>query len=466
MPKHRPPNHFGEVFPPVPFDAGRYAKRRRQVFRQLGEDVLLLYNPPEAHRTHDLFYRYRPDSDVYYLTGFEEPEAVVLLVGGPCPRFIMFVRPRDPEREMWDGLRAGVEGAVTCYGADEAFPIESFDAEIGRYLEHARTLYFKFGRDEQFNQRVLTAFRAAARRRHRQGPAPGVIRDTLPLLGRMRLVKDADELLRMRRAADIAAEAHLRAMERARPGQYEFEVEAELEYVFRKRGALGSSYTSIVGSGPNATILHYNTNNSRLRDGDLLLIDAGAEYGYYASDITRTFPVGRQFTAAQRDIYDLVLQAQKAAIDAVQPGARFNAYHEVALDTLIDGLRHLRLLSGSHDEIRELRTYLKYYMHRAGHWLGSDVHDACTYFTDETRNGQHLYEKLRPGCVVTVEPGLYFAPGVNDTPEHYIGIGVRIEDDVLVTRTGNEVLTAAVPKEVADIEAIRCAALTQEKNYA
>ncbi|MFQ3582381.1 MAG: aminopeptidase P N-terminal domain-containing protein [Chloracidobacterium sp.] len=449
------PNHFGEVFPPPAFNAERHAKRRQRVFKALGDDLMLLYNPPEAHRTHDLYYRYRPDSDVYYLTGFEEPDAIVLLVGGKTPRFIMFVRPRDPERETWDGARAGVEGARTCYGADEAFPIERFDAQIGAYLEQTQTLHFKFGRDEQLNQRVIQAFRAAARRRHRQGPAPGIIRDTLPILGKMRLAKDADELLRMRRAADIAAEAHLWAMQSTRPGQYEFQVEAELEYIFRRRGALGSSYTSIVGGGANATVLHYSANNALLRDGDLLLIDAGAEYGYYASDITRTFPVGHRFTPAQREIYELVLAAQKAAIAAVQPGARFDDYHQVALETLIDGLRDLKLLTGSLDEIKEKKTYMKYYMHRAGHWLGSDVHDACTYFTQETENGTFLYEKLRPGCVVTVEPGLYFAPGGKGVPKRYAGIGVRIEDDVLVTRTGNEVLTAAVPKEVADIEAIR-----------
>lgn len=454
------PNHFGEVFPPPTFDAARYANRRRRVFKLLGDDVMVLYNPPEAHRTHDLYYRYRPDSDVYYLTGFEEPDAVIVLVGGASPRLVMFVRPRDPERETWDGARAGVEGAKAIYGADEAFPIDAFDAHIGGYLETAQTLYFKFGRDEHLNQRVIAAFRAAARRRHRQGPAPSAIRDTLPLLGKLRLVKDADELLRMRRAADIAAEAHLRAMATVQPGWYEFQVEAELEYVFRRRGALGSSYTSIVGGGANATVLHYNANNSLLRDGELLLIDAGAEYGYYASDITRTFPIGKRFTPAQRDIYELVLQAQKNAIAAVQPGARFDKYHQVALDTLIDGLRDLKLLTGSPDEIKEKKTYTRFYMHRAGHWLGSDVHDACTYFTNETENGSFLYEKLRPGCVVTVEPGLYFAPGLKGVPKRYAGIGVRIEDDVLVTRTGNEVLTAAVPKEIADIEAVRRAALS------
>ncbi len=454
------PNHFGEVFPPPTFDPKRYAARRRRVFKQLGDDVMILYNPPEAHRTHDLYYRYRPDSDVYYLTGFEEPDAILVLVGGKSPRLVMFVRLRDPERETWDGPRAGVEGAKAIYGADEAFPIDAFDAHIGPYLETAQTLYFKFGRDEYLNQRIIGAFRAAARRRHRQGPAPSIVRDTLPLLGKLRLVKDADELQRMRRAADIAAEAHLRAMQTARPGWYEFQVEAELEYVFRRRGALGSAYTSIVGGGPNATVLHYNANNAILRDGELLLIDAGAEYGYYASDITRTFPIGKQFTPAQRDIYSLVLEAQKNAIAAVQPDARFDEYHQVALETLIDGLRDLKLLSGSTDEIKEKKTYLPFYMHRAGHWLGSDVHDACTYFTHETENGNFLYEKLRPGCVVTVEPGLYFAPNLKGVPKRYAGIGIRIEDDVLVTRTGNEVLTAAVPKTIADIEALRRTALS------
>ncbi|OYT70602.1 MAG: Xaa-Pro aminopeptidase [Chloracidobacterium sp. CP2_5A] len=454
------PNRFGEVFPPPAFDPERYARRRRQAFKQLGDDVMILYNPPEAHRTHDLYYRYRPDSDVYYLTGFEEPDAVIVLVGGAAPRLAMFVRPRDPERETWDGARAGVEGAKALYGADEAFPIDALDTRIGGYLEAAQTLYFKFGRDERLNQRVIAAFRAAAHRRHRQGPAPSIIRDTLPLLGRLRLVKDADEIERMRRAADIAAEAHLWAMQRAAPGQYEFQIEAELEYVFRKRGALGSSYTSIVGGGANATVLHYNANNSLLRDGELLLIDAGAEYGYYASDITRTFPLGKRFTPAQREIYELVLAAQKAAIAAVQPGARFDEYHQVALETLIEGLRDLKLLTGSLDEIKEKKTYLRFYMHRAGHWLGSDVHDACAYFTSETENGSFLYEKLRPGCVVTVEPGLYFAPSLKGMPKRYAGIGVRIEDDVLVTRAGNEILTAAAPKEVEEIEAIRHAALS------
>ncbi len=449
-------NRFGQVFAPPVHDPELYRRRRQRVLDAIGNNTLVIYSPPEPHRTHDLSYRYRTDSDVYYLTGFDEPETVVVLTNDhPEHKFVMFVRPRDPERETWDGLRAGVEGAKAKYGADEAFPVTDFNAKISDYINRGTTLYFKFGRDEHFNQQFLSTFRTTRMKKMRGGTAPDTIRDTLAILGEQRLFKDADEIERLRRAADIAAEAHVRAMQVAAPGKYEFEIEAELEYVFRRRGAYGSAYTSIVGSGANGTILHYNTNDRLMSDGDLLLIDAGAEYGYYASDITRTFPVNGVFTPAQKAVYDVVLAAQKASIDAVKPGRTFGDYHQVALDTLIDGLRDLKLLEGSVEEIKVNKTYEKFYMHRAGHWLGSDVHDNCGYFTGEYDElGKARYKTFEPGCVVTVEPGLYFAPHLEGVPAEFLGIGIRIEDDILVTADGNENLTAAVPKETADIEAV------------
>jgi Xaa-Pro aminopeptidase len=444
----------GPVCPPPPFAAEVHRTRRQRALDAIGKNTLVLYSPPEAHRTHDLNYRYRPDSDVHYLTGFAEPETVVVLTNDHKDhKFVMFVRPRDPERETWDGYRAGVEGAKEKYGADEAFPIAEFERRIGDYLNVGTTLYFRFSRDEAFNTRLLNRFREVRRQRARQGPAPEILRDTGSVLGELRLRKDAHEIERMRAAADIAAEAHRQAMRVAAPGRYEFEVEAELEYVFRRRGAMGAAYTSIVGSGPNATILHYNANDRLMKDGDLLLVDAGAEYGYYASDITRTYPVNGKFTDPQRTVYELVLAAQKAALETVTPGRRFNEYHDAALRVLVAGLIDLKLLQESVDEAIEKKTYAKFYMHRTGHWLGGDVHDACGYFTGEEENGMFLYKSFEPGHVVTVEPGLYFAPTLEGVPAEFLGIGVRIEDDVLVTDDGNEILTTAAPKEIAEIEA-------------
>ncbi|MBX7219887.1 MAG: aminopeptidase P N-terminal domain-containing protein [Blastocatellia bacterium] len=443
----------GGVYAPPAFNPEVYRARRQRVLDTIGCNTLVVYSPSEAHRTHDLNYRYRPDSDVYYLTGFDEPDSVVVLTNDhPDHKFVMFVRPRDPERETWDGIRAGVEGAATKFGADAAYTIGEFPAKIGDYLNKSKTLYYRFSRDEHFNQQILGALKNAKWSRHRNGYWPDTLRDTNWLLGEMRLRKDEDEVERMRRAADIAVEAHCEAMRAAAPGKYEFEIEAVIEYTFRRRGAFGSSYTSIVGSGANATILHYNTNDRLMQDGDLLLVDAGSEYGYYASDITRTYPVNGKFTEPQKHIYEVVLRSQLAAIEKVKPGNRFLDYHVTARDVLIEGLIDLGLLEGSVEKNVEERTFEKFYMHRAGHWLGSDVHDASPYMVEESE-GNYASRIFEPGMVVTVEPGLYFQPTLENVPAQYLGIGIRIEDDILVTADGNHNLTAGTPKTVEEIEA-------------
>lgn len=443
----------GGVHAPVAFDADLYKARRAQVLERLGRNTLVLFSPPEAHRTHDLNYRYRPDSDVYYLTGFDEPETVVVLTNDhPEHKFVMFVRPRDAERETWDGFRAGLEGAVSRFGADVAFPISEFSSKIADYLNNGQTLYYRFSRDEVFNQHIFNAMKAARWRSHRSGHAPDTIRDTGCLLGEMRLRKDPSELNRMRIAGEIAAEAHCEAMLAAAPGKYEFEIEAVIEYVFRRRGALGPAYTSIIGSGANATILHYNTNDRLMEDGDLLLIDAGCEYGYYASDITRTFPINGKFTDPQRKIYEAVLKSQLASIDMVKPGNRFIDYHNKATEVLVEELLKLGLLEGTVEKNLEDKSYMKFYMHRAGHWLGSDVHDASSYVVEQ--EDDFVSRIFEPGMVVTVEPGLYFQTSLEGVPAEYLGIGIRIEDDVVVTETGNEILTAGVPKFIDEIEAL------------
>lgn len=411
------------------------------------DSVAILASAREATRSNDTHYRYRQDSDFYYLTGFEEPEAVAVITPSREQKYTLFVRPRDPEREIWDGRRAGVEGAKAEYGADEAFPISEFEEKLGDYLNGAANLYYRIGNgNAELDEQVVHHIRQLRAMGRRGMRAPEAIIDTGAIIHEMRLFKSEEEIELMQRAADIAAEGHREAMKAARPGMGEYEIEALVEYVFRRSGASGPAYTSIVGSGPNATVLHYINNDATLADGDLLLLDAGAEYRGYASDITRTFPVNGRFTSAQREIYDVVLEAQTACIEMVRPGTRPQEINERAVSVLTEGMVRLGLLEGDVETLIKEEKYKQFYMHSIGHFLGLDVHDVGRYhIKDESR-------PLEPGMVMTIEPGIYVAAGTRDIPEKYLGIGVRIEDDVLVTQGGNRILSSKVPKQPEEIE--------------
>ncbi|MDQ3907857.1 MAG: Xaa-Pro aminopeptidase, partial [Acidobacteriota bacterium] len=410
--------------------------------------VAVIPAAPEAMRSNDTQYRYRQDSDFYYLTGFDEPESIAVIAPSRDPdKFTLFVRPRDPEQETWVGRRAGVEGAKERHGADAAFPVSEFRDKLAELLNGATNVYYRLGVRRDIDD-VLIKQLGEMRLRGRLYTAPDSITDPSAVLGEMRLVKSDEEIELMQRAADIAAEAHVLAMQQARPGMYEYEIEALIEYHFRKSGAAAPAYGTIVGGGANATILHYVTNDAPLRDGDLLLIDAGAEYQGYASDITRTFPVSGRFSAAQRDIYEAVLAAQVACVEMVRPGVTWDDLNERAVRMLTESMVRLGLLEGDVDKLVEEKTYRRFFMHGVGHFLGLDVHDAGRY----KLNGAS--RPLQPGTVITVEPGIYVAPDADGVPDKYRGIGVRIEDDVLVTPDGHRVLTDAAPKQVEEIEAL------------
>ena len=420
-----------------------YASRRQRLAKAV-EGVVVVPTAPERLRNRDSHYPYRFDSHFYYLTGFTEPEAALVLAGG---KSILFCRERNEEREIWDGLRYGPEAARERFGFDEALAIGKLDDEMSRLLENQPALYYPMGADAQWDARAI-GWLNAVRARVRAGvAAPERMHDVRALVDDMRLTKDAHELGVMRRAARIASAAHRRAMQRTRAGRYEYEIEAELLYEFRRNGAQYPAYSPIVAGGANACVLHYVANDALLRDGDLLLIDAGCELDGYTSDITRTYPVGGRFSGAQREVYDIVLAAQRAALDAVRPGRAWNEPHDAAVKVLAQGMIDLKLLAGGVEEALEKETYKRFYMHRTGHWLGLDVHDAGEYKREGT------WRALAPGMVLTVEPGLYIR-GAPDVPERLRNIGVRIEDDALVTQAGSEVITAEAPKAVDDIEAL------------
>jgi Xaa-Pro aminopeptidase len=435
----------------MPFDRDTLARRRRVVMDAIGPDAAAIFPAaPVAIRSRDVEYRYRQDNDFYYLTGFLEPEAVcVLLPGQQHEEFVLFVQPRDPDRETWTGLRAGVEGATERYGADIGYAIDKLDEKVLAYVGERERVYCPMGRHPAFTQHLLGWLQQWQTQRPRSGRGPTTVIDPSEILHEMRLFKDPAELAAMRRAITIAAEAHTAAMRTVRPGVHEYEIEALLDYTFRRHGGWGPAYPSIVASGSNATILHYVTNDRTMQAGDLLLIDAGAEFEGYCADITRTYPVGTDFNDRQREIYELVLRAQLRAIDAIRPGIRFEDVHHVALGVLVDGLVGLGLLCGSPSEIIEKELYKPLYMHRTSHWLGLDVHDVGNYKV----NGES--RALEPGMVLTVEPGIYVGHLAHDADPRWAGIGVRIEDDVLVTETGHEVLSAAIPKAVEDLAAVR-----------
>jgi Xaa-Pro aminopeptidase len=430
-----------------PIDHAVTAARRARLLHTMGEGVAVIPTSPERIRSRDSHFPYRHDSYFYYLTGFTEPEAMLVLVGGATPRSILFCRERNPEREIWDGLRLGPEAARERFGFDEAHPIGGLDEQLVSLLENQPTLYAPLGGDPEWDARAMRWLNAVRAKSRAGIEAPERIHDVRALLDEMRLLKDAHELACMRRAAMISADAHRRAMRATRPGRYEYEIEAELLYAFRRQGAQFPAYWPIVAGGPAACTLHYVANDARLEKGTLLLIDAGCELDGYAADITRTFPVGGRYSRAQRDVYQIVLAAQRAAIERVAPGNGWNEPHDAAVRVLAQGMIDLKLLSGSLDEVLEKETYKRFYMHRTGHWLGLDVHDAGDY----KRSGQ--WRTLQPGMTLTVEPGLYIR-AAEDVPAPLHDIGVRIEDDVVVTAQGCEVLTADAPKTVDEIEAL------------
>ncbi len=428
-------------------NAAVYQGRRARLLAQLENGVAVIPTAPEQIRNRDAHYPYRYDSYFYYLTGFREPGAVLVLVGGERPQQIIFCREKNLEREIWDGYRYGPEAAKTTFAVDAAFCVAELDARLPDLLANRSAVHVHLGADAVWDARVLGWINAVRDRARSGVAAPNDIRDVRTMLDDMRLRKDEHEVALMRRAGDISGAAHRLAMQAVRPGATEYEIEALLQHEFRRSGAQAPAYTPIVAGGANACVLHYVENNAVLNDGDLLLIDAGCELDGYASDITRTFPVNGRFSGPQRAVYELVLAAQAAAIAVVKPGARWNEPHDVAVRVLAQGFIDLKLLQGTLDGVLEQESYKQFYMHRTGHWLGLDVHDAGEYKTA----GE--WRELQPGMVLTVEPGCYIRP-VPGVPDGFAGIGVRIEDDALVTAQGCEILSAGAPKSVADIEAL------------
>jgi len=430
-----------------------FAQRREQLMSRIGKGVAIFRSAPLAVMHNDVEYNFRQDSDFFYLTGFDEPQAVAVLAPHHEEhKFVLFVQPKDPDKETWTGYRVGVEAAKEQFGADAVFSIEELPEKLPEYVTGADRIYYRLGRDRPFTDRILSLWQRLMQSYPKRGTGPIAIEDPAPILHGMRQIKSATELDLMRQAARIAEEAHNRAIAYAKPGVFEYQVQAEIEHTFRLSGAAGPAYPSIVASGANACILHYTENTRQMQDGELLLIDAGCAYGYYNSDITRTFPVNGRFTEEQRILYEIVLEAQKQAIAQVSPGNPYNQIHDTAVSVIVDGLMDLGLLQGDKEEIIKEEKYKPFYMHRTGHWLGLDVHDVGIYQHGETAHN------LEPGQVTTVEPGIYIKPDIKpvegqpEVPERWLGIGIRIEDDVLVTTQGHEVLTAGVPKEVSDLE--------------
>ncbi|NEP16415.1 MAG: M24 family metallopeptidase [Leptolyngbya sp. SIO4C1] len=432
-----------------------YRQRRQAVMEAIGGGTAIFRSAPMAVMHNDVEHPFRQESDFFYLTGFNEPEAVAVLAPHHDEhQFVLFVRPKDLEKEIWSGYRVGVEAAKARYGADEVYSITELDEKLTQYVERAERLYYHFGCDRSFNDKIVALWQRLIATYPKRGAGPVAIEDAKLLLQTFRRVKSPAELARIRRAVAITAKAHNHARAIAQPGRYEYEIQAEMEHIFRLEGAIGPAYPSIVASGANACILHYIENNRQMQAEDLLLIDAGCAYDYYNADITRTFPVGSQFTPEQRTLYELVLEAQLQAIEAVQPGRPFNEFHDAATRTITAGLIELGLLAGEVDQLIEEKKHKAFFMHGTGHFLGLDVHDSGIL-----RNPDKTWRPFTAGNVVTVEPGIYISPhyepaeGQPAINSRWLGIGVRIEDDVLVTESGHEVLTAAVPKTLAAMEA-------------
>lgn len=429
-----------------------FARRRRHLMELVGRDgIAVLSASPERVRSRDTLYRYRPDSDFYYLTGFEEPEAVAVLIPNRAHgEFLLFCRERNPEKEVWDGARAGPDGAVERFGADDAFPVGDIDEILPGLLEQSERVYYSMGVAAEFDRRLLGWINNLNSNRQR-GHAPSEIVALDHLLHEMRLFKSRAETSLMRKSAQIAVAAHRRAMSVCRPGMIEYELEAEFAHEFHRHGAQ-SSYTPIVAGGANACVLHYHDNDATLADGDLVLIDAGCEYEMYASDVTRTFPVRGEFSDSQRELYEVVLAANVAATKAVQPGNHWDDPHQRAVKEITRGLKRLGLLEGRLPTLIKEGAYREFFMHKTGHWLGMDVHDVGDYKVADQ------WRLLEPGMVMTIEPGIYIPADHKRIAKHWRGQGIRIEDDVAVTREGHRVLTTGIPTTVEDIERFMSAA--------
>ncbi|WP_050738221.1 Xaa-Pro aminopeptidase [Methylococcus capsulatus] len=424
-------------------------RRQRLLDRMKKRSVALIAGAPAVVRNRDVEFPYRQDSDFAYLTGFAEPESLAVFIPGRKEgEFVLFCREFDAKTAVWVGRSAGLEGARAVFGADEAYPITELDAVLPGLLENHETVYYPIGRQSEFDAQVMRAINNIRSRARSGVGVPERFVSLDKLLHEQRLFKSEHEIALMRRAAEVSAEAHKRAMRVCRPGMYEYEIEAEILHEFTRHGMRSPAYPCIVAGGNNACTLHYTANDAVLRDGDLLLIDAGAEHDHYAADITRTFPVNGHFSEAQRALYQLVLEAQLAAIAEVRPGRRWNDPHDAAVRVLTKGLVDLGLLEGKPARLIKSEAYKKFYMHRTGHWLGMDVHDVGDY-----KAGGH-WRRLEPGMVLTVEPGLYVPEDCKEADPRFRGIGIRIEDDVLVTEAGCEILTSGVPKTVAEIEAL------------
>jgi len=431
-----------------------FARRRKQLMHMMGDNtVAILPAAPTRIRNRDAEYHYRPDSDFYYMTGFPEPESVAVLIPGrKQAQYILFCRERNPDMEIWTGAMAGQEGAVNDFDAEDSFPIDDIDDILPGLLENKQRVYYTMGTHPDFDQRLI-GWVNRLRKQSRAGiHTPGEFVSLDHLLHDMRLIKSAAEIKAMQTAAKISAAAHCEAMRTCRPGMKEYEIEATLLHSFMRQGARFPAYSSIVGGGANGCVLHYVDNMAPLKDGDLLLIDAGAEYDYYAADISRTFPVNGKYSKAQRAVYELVLEAQYAAIEQVRPGKHWNEPHEAAVEVITDGLLRLGILKGTHKRAIKEEKYKPYYMHRTGHWLGMDVHDVGDYKVEDE------WRVFEPGMTLTVEPGLYLSPKTKGLAKKWWNTGIRIEDDVLVTKNGCEVLTRDVPKEIDEVEALMAGA--------
>ncbi len=425
-----------------------YHRRRQELMNFIGDGIAILTTAHHQMRNGDVLFKFRPDSDFYYLTHFPEPEAVAVFIPGrKVGAFLLFCREKDPAKEQWDGRRSGLKDAVSIHGADQAFSIDQLDQKLPELLDNRDKVYTMMGRYPEFDSELLNCINTVRSKRRSGSHAPGEYVDLRHILHEMRIIKKKDEIRTMRAAAKLSASGHVKAMQYTGPGKFEYQVQAEMEREFRTGGSEYNAYPSIVAGGENACILHYVENNCELHDGDLLLIDAGAEVDCYAADITRTFPVNGKYSGEQKAIYEIVLESQKAAINEVKPNNRVVEYHNTAVQVLTAGLVDIGLLHGEVNELIETQAYQQFYMHRTGHWLGMDVHDVGDYKIDEQ------WRILEPGMVLTVEPGLYIS-ATADVDAKWHNIGIRIEDDVHVTSQGNEVLTKDVPKEINEIEEV------------
>jgi len=424
-----------------------YEVRRNALMERMENGIAILKAASNPSRG---IYRYRQDSNFYYFTGFEEPDAICLLTPKhPEHNFVMFVNPKDHDKEVWTGKRVGVEGVIEKFQADAAFKVEEFDEKVSEYLKDVDRIYYGIGRDDKFNEKIINLFRSYSSQRASRGNGPNILVDLKEIIAEMRVKKDEKEIELIRKAIDIATEAHIETMKMIKPGMYEYEIASLIESIFRKNNAY-PSYPTIVGTGGNGTTLHYNKNDCQIKDNDLVLIDAGCEYKFYCSDITRTIPANGKFSETQKSVYQIVLDANIAAIETIKPGVKYNEMHKKAIEVITKGLVEIGLLQGNVEKLIEEKEHQKFYMHGTGHFLGMEAHDPGKYKLDGKESNV-----LEPGMVFTVEPGIYIDSEFEDVDKKFLGVGIRIEDNVMVTENGCEVLTAKVPKTVEEIESIQ-----------